>query len=108
MASHVQAREQLNAGRRRQLKITVETLVTADLNTVWAAWNTPQDIEQWNAASDDWHTTDSSVDLREGGKFSSRMAAKDGRVGFDFEGTYTRIVTKKMIEYRLGAPTESV
>ena len=84
------------------MKITIETLVKADLNTVWTAWNNPEDIKQWNAASDDWHTTQSTVDLREGGKFSSRMEAKDGSAGFDFEGTYTRIVPQKMIEYRLG------
>jgi uncharacterized protein YndB with AHSA1/START domain len=85
-----------------QLKIAIETLVKADLNTVWAAWNNPQDIKQWNAASEDWHTPQSTVDLREGGKFSSRMEAKDGSAGFDFEGTYTRIVALKIIEYRLG------
>jgi uncharacterized protein YndB with AHSA1/START domain len=84
------------------LKISIETLVKADLTTVWAAWNNPEDIKQWNAASDDWHTTQSTVDLREGGKFSSRMEAKDGSAGFDFEGTYTRIVAQKIIEYRLG------
>jgi uncharacterized protein YndB with AHSA1/START domain len=89
-------------GGGAQLKITIETLVKADLNTVWAAWNNPEDIKQWNAASDDWHTTQSTVDLREGGKFSSRMEAKDGSAGFDFEGTYTRIVAQKIIEYRLG------
>jgi len=88
--------------RGAQTKITIETLVKADLNTVWAAWNNPEDIKQWNAASDDWHTIQSSVDLREGGKFSSRMEAKDGSAGFDFEGTYTRIVAQKTIEYRLG------
>jgi uncharacterized protein YndB with AHSA1/START domain len=85
-----------------QLKITIETLVKAELNTIWDAWNDPEDIKQWNAASDDWHTTQSTVDLREGGKFSSRMEAKDGSAGFDFEGTYTRIVPQKIIEYRLG------
>jgi uncharacterized protein YndB with AHSA1/START domain len=74
------------------MKITVETVVKAKLSAVWAAWNSPADIRQWNAASDDWHTTRSSVDLREGGKFSARMEAKDGSAGFDFEGTYTRIV----------------
>lgn len=83
------------------MKITIETLVKADLNMVWAAWNNPEDIKQWNAASNDWHTTQSTVDLREGGKFSSRMEAKDGSAGFDFEGTYTRIVPQKIIEYRL-------
>jgi uncharacterized protein YndB with AHSA1/START domain len=85
-----------------QLKITIETLVKAELNTIWDAWNDPEDIKQWNAASDDWHTTQSTVDLREGGKFSSRMEAKDGSAGFDFEGTYTRIVAPKIIEYSLG------
>src|SRR5918996_1505503 len=53
------------------------------------------------APSDDWHTTHSTVDLREGGKFSARMEAKDGSEGFDFEGTYTRIVPSKLIEYRM-------
>jgi uncharacterized protein YndB with AHSA1/START domain len=84
-----------------QLNITIETLVKADLKTVWAAWNDAEDIEQWNTASDDWHTTRSTVDLREGGKFTSRMEAKDGSAGFDFEGTYTRIVPHKVIEYTL-------
>lgn len=83
------------------MKITVEALVKADLNKVWQAWNNPADIQQWNAASDDWHTTRSTVDLREGGTFTSRMEAKDGGEGFDFEGTYTRIVPRKVIESRL-------
>lgn len=84
------------------MKIIVETNVKADLNAVWSAWNSPEDIKKWNAASDDWHTTRSTVDLREGGKMSSRMEAKDGSAGFDFEGTYTRIVPQKLIEYTLG------
>ncbi len=83
------------------MKITVETLVKADLNKVWSAWNNPEDIKRWNAASDDWHTTASTVDLREGGRFSARMEAKDGAEGFDFEGTYTRIVPRQLIEYRM-------
>ena len=83
------------------MKITVETLAKAKLDTVWHAWSNPEDIKQWNAASDDWHTTQSAVDLREGGRFSSRMEAKDGSAGFDFEATYTRIVPREKIEYRL-------
>ncbi|SFK93266.1 SRPBCC family protein [Lysobacter sp. cf310] len=83
------------------MKITIETVVRADLDQVWRAWNTPEDIKQWNAASDDWHTTHSTVDLREGGKFLSRMEAKDGSFGFDFEGTYTRVVPQQAIEYRM-------
>lgn len=84
------------------MKITVETVVRAEPAKVWAAWNTPEDIMQWNAASEDWHTTQSAVDLREGGAFSSRMEARDGSAGFDFAGTYTRVVPGKIVEYALG------
>jgi uncharacterized protein YndB with AHSA1/START domain len=83
------------------MKITVETVVNAKLNNVWDAWNSPDDIKQWNSAQEDWHTTRSTVDLREGGKFQSRMEARDGSEGFDFEGTYTRVVPHKLIEYRM-------
>jgi uncharacterized protein YndB with AHSA1/START domain len=84
------------------MKITVQTLVNAPLAKVWNAWNNPSDIKQWNAASEDWHTTQSTVDLREGGKFTARMEAKDGSFGFDFDGTYSRIVPHKLIEFRIG------
>lgn len=88
------------------MKITVETVVNAELSTVWDAWNSPEDIKQWNSAQEDWHTTRSTVDLREGGKFLSRMEAKDGSAGFDFEGTYTRIVPEQLIEYRMSDDRE--
>ena len=84
------------------MKITVETKIQAPIEQVWSAWTTPEDIKQWNAASDDWHTTAASVDLRVGGAFSSRMEAKDGSMGFDFVGTYTRIVPNKLIECSFG------
>jgi uncharacterized protein YndB with AHSA1/START domain len=83
------------------MKITVEATVNAPLPRVWSAWNTPEDIREWNAASADWHTTRSTVDLREGGRFLARMEAMDGSEGFDFEGTYTRIVPQKLVEYRM-------
>jgi uncharacterized protein YndB with AHSA1/START domain len=81
------------------MKITVETLVNAPVTEVWSAYTTPEDIKQWNTASDDWHTTKSTVDLRVGGAFSSRMEAKDGSLGFDFAGTYTKVVPNKLIEF---------
>ena len=84
------------------MKITVETTVHAPIEQVWSAWTTPEDIKQWNAASDDWHTTAATVDLRVGGTFSSRMEAKDGSMGFDFSGTYTRIVPNQLIECSFG------
>ena len=84
------------------MKITVETIVKAPLEDVWRAYTSPADIAQWNAASDDWHTTKATVDLRKGGAFSSRMEAKDGSMGFDFAGIYTEIVEHKRIAYAFG------
>ena len=83
-------------------KITVETTVAAPIGKVWEAYTTPDDIKQWNAASDDWHTTAATVDLRVGGVFSSRMEAKDGSFGFDFAGTYTKVEAHRLIEYAFG------
>ena len=84
------------------MKITVESIVKAPVDKVWRAYTTPENIKQWNTASEDWHTTQSKVDLREGGAFSSRMEAKDGSFDFDFAGTYTKIVPHKLIEYSFG------
>ncbi len=83
------------------MKISIETVVKSDLDTVWLAWNNPEDIKQWNAASDDWHTTESTVDLREGGTFSSRMEAKDESMGFDFSGTFSKVIKNQLIEYSM-------
>jgi uncharacterized protein YndB with AHSA1/START domain len=83
-------------------KITVEAKVAAPMQEIWRAWNTPEDIKHWNSPSDDWHTTKSVVDLRIGGAFSSRMEAKDGSMGFDFAGTYTKLAEHKLIESAFG------
>lgn len=90
------------------MKITVETLVRAPIDEVWRAWTTPADITQWNVATPEWHTPRAEVDLREGGRFCSRMEAKDGSMGFDFEGTYTKIVPHERIEAAFGDRTMQV
>ena len=90
------------------MRISVETLVAAPIDKVWSAYTTPDDIIQWNAASDDWHTTEAQVDLREGGAFSSHMAAKDGSMAFDFAGTYTKVVPQSIIEYSFGERSAQV
>lgn len=89
-------------------KITVETLINAAAEKVWSAYTTPGDIEQWNTPSADWHTTKSTVDLRVGGKFSSRMEARDGSFGFDFEGTYTKVVPHELLKFSMGDRAASV
>ena len=90
------------------MKITVETLVQAPIAKVWNAYTSPSDIVKWNAASDDWHTTKASVDLRVGGAFSSRMEAKDGSFGFDFAGTYTAVIPHERIVYSFGERSATV
>ncbi|GJD49998.1 hypothetical protein OPKNFCMD_2734 [Methylobacterium crusticola] len=85
-----------------QERITVEATAPAPVEVVWHAYTSPDQITQWNFASDDWHCPTASVDLQEGGKFTSRMEAKDGSMGFDFEGVYTKIVPKERIEYAFG------
>lgn len=90
------------------MSISVSTTVAAPIDEVWRAYTTPEDIIQWNAASDDWHTTAATVDLREGGQFFSRMEAKDGSAGFDFAGIYTRVEEHELIEYSFGDRTARV
>lgn len=90
------------------MKIVVSTVVQAPIEEVWRAYTTPEDIKVWNTASPDWHTTSATVDLRPGGKFSSRMEAKDGSFGFDFAGEYTNVVQHQLIEYAFGERVASV
>ncbi len=81
------------------MKIIVTTTIAAPIAEVWQAYTSPDDIKAWNAASADWHTTHAEVDLRVGGKFTSRMEAKDGSFGFDFAGEYTKLIPHQLIEY---------
>ncbi len=90
------------------MRISVATTVAAPIDQVWRAYTIPEDITQWNAASDDWHTTAATVDLRVGGEFCSRMEAKDGSMGFDFAGTHTKVVPHALIEYAFGDRTARV
>jgi uncharacterized protein YndB with AHSA1/START domain len=81
--------------------ITIEANVHAPIEKVWTLWTDPKHIVNWNNASPDWHTPHAENDVRTGGKFKSTMAAKDGSMQFDFEGTYTAVELHKKIEYTL-------
>lgn len=81
--------------------ISVETTIEAPLEKVRKCWITPEDIVQWNNASDDWYTPKADNDLKEGGEFLFRMEARDGSFGFDFTGTYKKVEEKKLLEYAL-------
>lgn len=83
-----------------QIKIT--SMIHVRVETVWNAYTSAEDVQQWNHASDDWHCTAATNDLRIGGKFNYRMEAKDGSFGFDFEGEYTKLEPFRKIAYKMG------
>lgn len=82
-------------------KIKIETTISADTKKVWDYYNKPEHITKWNFALDEWHCPDAENDLRVGGKLKSRMEAKDGSVGFDFEAVYDEVVDQKKIAYTI-------
>ncbi|HEX9980691.1 MAG TPA: SRPBCC family protein [Flavobacterium sp.] len=82
-------------------KITVQTLVSSPISKVWEYWNQPEHVTKWYQASDDWHAPHAENDLREGGKFSTTMAARDGSMSFDFEGVYDRVEENRVIDYTI-------
>ncbi|HTG65450.1 MAG TPA: SRPBCC domain-containing protein, partial [Flavobacterium sp.] len=69
------------------------------IDKIWSLWTLPEHITQWNAASEDWHTPYAENDLKVGGKFKCTMASRDGTMSFDFVGTYSAILDKKLIAY---------
>ena len=82
-------------------KVTVETTILAGMEKVWDYWTLPDHITKWNFASDDWHCPKAENDLRVGGRTVSRMEAKDGSFGFDFEAIYDEVVNHKKISYTM-------
>jgi uncharacterized protein YndB with AHSA1/START domain len=88
--------------------LTVSSTVNAPIELAWQAFTQPEHITQWNFASDTWECPTASNDLRNGGVFSYRMQAKDGSMGFDFAGTYSKVVPLGQIDYMIGDRTVSV
>lgn len=81
--------------------ITVKTKVNTSIEKVWKCWTDPEHIKLWNNASEDWYTPQAENDLRVGGRFLSRMEAKDGSFGFDFSGIYDEVLFNERIAYTL-------
>ncbi|CAG5008421.1 hypothetical protein DYBT9275_04264 [Dyadobacter sp. CECT 9275] len=81
--------------------VTVQATINAPLEKVWQYWTLPEHITKWTQASDDWHAPHATNDLQAGGKFLTRMEARDGSFGFDFEGIYDVVETHSRIEYSM-------
>ncbi|MFM6976996.1 MAG: SRPBCC family protein [Sphingobacteriaceae bacterium] len=82
--------------------IKVQCTIQAPVSQVWEKWTGPAHICKWNNASPDWHTPHAENDLRTGGKFLSRMEARDGSFGFDFWGIYDEVIPEQKISYTIG------
>lgn len=86
----------------QKTRVTVQTVIQAPVEKVWRFWTEPEHITKWNQASETWHAPRSENDLRVGGKFLTRMEAKDGSMGFDFGGVYDAVKQLEEISYTLG------
>ena len=90
------------------VKITVQAAIAADTDKVWDYWTAPKHITHWNFAADDWHCPKAENDLRVGGKMNSRMEAKDGSFGFDFEAIYDEVIDHKKIAYTMADGRQAI
>jgi uncharacterized protein YndB with AHSA1/START domain len=88
-------------------RITVQTTIAAGLEKVWNYYHAPEHITGWNFASDDWHCPKAENDLQAGGKLKTRMEAKDGSFGFDFEAVYDEVIDQQKIQYTLADGRQS-
>ena len=82
-------------------KITVNTFVRKPKEQVWEYFTLPEHITQWNFAIPEWHCPKAENNLKTDGRFTYRMEARDGSMGFDFSGTYTEVALWKELRYAL-------
>jgi len=87
---------------KEKAAITVRTTINAPISKVWDYWTKPSHVTKWNHALDSWHLPRAENDLRPGGRFSYRMEARDGSMGFDFGGVYDVVMPMTYIESTLG------
>ncbi len=85
----------------KRVKITVEATINAPIAKVWELWTMPEHICNWCFASADWQAPWAKNDLRKGGKFTTRMEAKDGSFGFEFGGVYDEVKQNSFISYTM-------
>ena len=81
--------------------IAVQTGIKSTIDKVWECWTQPEHIINWNFANEDWCCPIAENDVKPNGKFSWRMEAKDGTIGFNFEGTYDEVIEKELLTYKI-------
>ncbi len=81
---------------------TTEVVISASIKKVWEYFTDTSHIAEWASGSPDWETTAIKNELKTGGAFLSRMAAKDSSQSFDFGGIYDEVVPHEKIAYTMG------
>lgn len=89
-------------------KITVQATINADKRKVWNYYTNPKHIVNWNFADPSWHCPVAENDMRVGGKYRSRMEARDKSFGFDFEAIYVEIIEEEQFTYEFGGRLATV
>ncbi|CAN5205654.1 hypothetical protein BH11PAT1_BH11PAT1_4830 [soil metagenome] len=82
----------------KENEIEVSTVITASITKVWEYYVLPEHITKWAFALDDWEAPYAENDVTVGGKFLTRMAAKDKSVEFDLKGTYTQVKKHELLD----------
>ncbi|MCQ9634005.1 SRPBCC family protein [Chryseobacterium sp. WG14] len=81
--------------------VTIDITILAPVEKVWNYFNEPKHITKWNFAHESWQCPSAENDLKVGGKFKTRMEAKDKSFGFDFEGVYDEVIPNQKIQYHI-------
>ena len=82
-------------------KIKVDAHIEALQAKVWECYTSPEHIVHWNFASDDWCCPAAHVELIIGGKYHTRMAAKDDSFAFDFEAIIDEVRALEKMSYTM-------
>lgn len=85
----------------KKSSIVVHAHIKKPVTEVWEIWTQPEHIQQWNFAHESWHCPSASNDPSVGGRFSWRMEARDGSMGFDYAGTYLEVDPARFVRMRL-------
>lgn len=89
-------------------KIKVQTAISAAKQKVWQYYTLPEHITKWNFADSSWHCPSATNDLKVGGRYLTRMEAKDGSFGFDFDALYTEVQVGERFTYEFGGRQATV
>lgn len=68
-----------------KLDLVLERVIDVSPEAVWDAWTKPELLKQWFTPAP-WKTVECSIDLRQGGAFSTTMQSPEGQ---QFPGTST-------------------